>query len=83
MHTHKFIHKDRPNTHTHTFLLVQQEVAVLIAASDGVGDQVSVGVSGEDDGNQCVRSGVLTQEGLVTASKGMYSTIEGEFNGCG
>lgn len=48
-----------------TFLFVQQEVAVLIAASDCVGDSVPVRVVGVNDGDQRVRTGVLAQEGPV------------------
>lgn len=49
-----------------TLLVVQQEVAVLVAAGDGVGDAISVWVVGVDDGDQRVRTGVLAEEGLIT-----------------
>lgn len=49
-----------------TLLVVQQEVAVLVAASDGVRDGVSVRVVGVNDGDQRVWTGVLAQEGLIT-----------------
>lgn len=43
-----------------TLLVVQQEVAVLVAASDGVRDAVAVRVVGVNDGDQRVRTGILT-----------------------
>lgn len=42
-----------------TLLVVQQEVAVLIAASDGVRNCVSVWVVGMNDGDQRVWTGIL------------------------
>lgn len=79
-HTHTSINKD---TCAHTLLLVQQEVAVLIAASDGIGDTISVWVVGEDDSDQRVGTSVLAQEGPVAANKGRYSTTVGEVRGRG
>lgn len=52
-----------------TLLLVQQEVAVLVAAGDGVRDAVPVRVVGVNDGDQRVRTGVLAQEGPVTVGE--------------
>lgn len=43
-----------------TLLVVQQEVAVLIAASDGVRNGVSVRVVGVNDGDQRVWTSILT-----------------------
>lgn len=43
-----------------TLLVVKQEIAILIASSDGVGDAISVRVVGMNDGNQSVRTGILT-----------------------
>lgn len=48
-----------------TLLFVQQEVAVLVATSDGVRDAVSVRVVGVNDGNQRVWTRLFTQEGLI------------------
>lgn len=43
-----------------TLLVVQQEVAVLIAASDGVRNGVSVRVVGVNNGDQRVWTSILT-----------------------
>ena len=48
-----------------TLLVVQQEVAVLIAASDGVRNGVSVRVVGVNDGDQRVWTSILTEKGLI------------------
>lgn len=43
-----------------TLLVVQQEVAVLIAASDSVRDGISVRIVGVNDGDQRVWTSILT-----------------------
>lgn len=50
-----------------TLLFVQQEVAVLVSASDGVRDAISVWVMSMNDGDQRIWTSIFTQEGLVPA----------------
>ena len=66
-----------------TLLVVQQEVAVLVATGDGVGDAVSVRVVGVDDGHQRVWTGVLAEEGLVTGRGRERLVLNAEYMGGG
>lgn len=48
-----------------TLLVVQVEVAVFISASDRIRDAIPVWVVGVDDGDQRIRTSILTEEGLI------------------
>lgn len=71
--TYVYVHVNEESCHT--LLVVQQEVAVLVASGDGVRNYISIGVIGMDNCNKCIWTGVLTEEGLITVGdKTMIST---------